>query len=116
MCRILEVSLECFCDSRVIEVMTYNDNKTFLCSCSNIKLKHFSFGVCHVCRSKLLIIRQKVKNCLLAFQTNSLHNVYYRNSVHMFVQSEIKFEPCPLFFFHFGGGLVSPEFDAYEPG
>lgn len=102
MCRILEVSLECFCHSRVIEVLTYNNNnnnKTALCLCNKITLKNFSFGVCHVCVSKLLITRKKVKNCLLAFQKNSLNNVYYHNSVRIFVQSEINYEQCALFLF-----------------
>lgn len=104
MCRILEVSLECFCHSRVFEVLTYNNNnnnKTALCLCNKIVLKNFSFGLCHVCVSKLLITRKKVKSCLLAFQTNSLENVYYHNSVRIFVQSEIKYEQCTSFFARF---------------
>lgn len=114
MCYTLEISLECFCDSRVIEVITYSKTNTKnpsdganrmhpYCFCNTVKLQSFQFQLCHVCMKKILIIRRKVKNILLSIFKNETDEFFYHDSVSTFVQKKIKFEPYQSF--HWKGGV-----------
>ena len=105
MCLLLDVSTECFCDSRVVEMLTRCSNsdnnnnnnnsnsKNNICICDKVLLRSFKFSLCDVCQQKIIPIRQKLKKLLLSFQRQKYFDVSYHNSVSMYVQrlEEINF-------------------------
>ena len=102
MCRSLEVSFECFCESRVFEILTYkqkinnsnNVNNTNYCTCDRLELKRLEFGFCQLCFIRLIRCRNVIKKFLLSVQRKSISDIFYNNSVRIFVDRKIKFESC----------------------
>ena len=96
MCLFLDVSTECFCDSRVVEILTRCNNiksNSNICKCDKVMLRSFNFSLCDACHKKIIHIRQKLKKILLSFQRKTFFDVSYHNSVFMYVQrlEEINF-------------------------
>lgn len=102
MCKSLEISFGCFCESRVFEVVTYkqkvktstNVNNITYCTCENLELKHLEFGFCQLCLFKIMRCRNIIKKTLLSIQKKLISDIFYNNSVRIFVDRKIKFESC----------------------
>lgn len=90
MCIDLSIEFECFCDSRVIEILNKNNNNNITCECFKVKNFKLVFGWCKVCHEKIIQNRIKFKNILLSCQRKNFFNMYYHNSVSFYVQQEIK--------------------------
>jgi len=126
MCRSLEIMIECFCHSRVFEMMTFNDGRNNnnnnnddvnsssnnnrnsinnVCVCDKLEPKSFQFGICQLCFFKIIRLRRIVKSVLLSIQRKSINNIFYNNSARIFVQKEIKFEFYSILFSSYWRGL-----------
>jgi len=136
MCRSLEIMIECFCHSRVFEMMTFNErrnnnNKDDVnssssnnnnnmssinneCACDKLEPKSFQFGICQLCFFKIIRLRRIVKSVLLSIQRKSINNIFYNNSARIFVQREIKFEFYSISFFFILEGVRLTLIDSWS--
>jgi hypothetical protein len=92
MCYYLDVMLDCFCDSRVVERLTKqsqsdNDRST-RCMCETVFWRSVQFGLCAICHEKIIRIRRKLKFLLLSFQRHTFFDNFYHHSVTMYVQRQ----------------------------
>jgi hypothetical protein len=94
MCYYLDVMLDCFCDSRVVERLTNytpdnsSNNIITNCVCDKVFWRSFHFGLCTICHNKIIRIRRNVKTLLLSFQRQTFFDTFYHHSVSMYVQRQ----------------------------